>query len=236
MTAAITFVLGILFFSIELIAGMVFFNATDNILGFSKMDYLLLITTANTITFLYQTLAISSHENLVDTILDGKLDYVLLRPVDSMMYYSLYIMDIPSLLNLFVALILLKYFLSFYSLQILQVVLFLISIILATALLFILNHLAVCISFWKDNALSILGIPEYLMEFSSRPYSIYPSPLRFIFTWIVPILKSVNLPVLIIKGEKFEIHLIFLFVLVVLGFILSRYVWKEGIKRYASSN
>ncbi|MCS4487801.1 ABC transporter permease [Streptococcus sciuri] len=235
-TAVITFVLGSLFFTLEIIAGFVFFEYTDTLLGFTKQDYLLLVATSSTITFLYQTLFVVSHEHLAETILEGELDATLLKPVDSFWYFVLYRLDIPSFCDLIISVVAQIYFLSSYKLEWLQLVFFVISILLATYLLFLLNQLAVSIVFWKDNANSILGLPEYLMEFSSRPLTIYPSSVRFILTWGVPILISTNLPVLIVKGKLDIVYLVFLIIMDVLGTFVARWVWKKGVVRYHSAN
>lgn len=72
-TAALTFLLGTMFFALEIIAGLVFFEHTDSLLGWSKTDYLLLVSTANSISFIYQTFFVASHENLTNCILDYSL-------------------------------------------------------------------------------------------------------------------------------------------------------------------
>lgn len=235
-TALLTFVFGILFFSLEVITGIIFFEHTDNIMGWTRNDYLLLVSTASFISFLYQTLFVASHENLTETIIEGELDHILLKPVNSFLFYALYRLDFPSLMNLIVALVAQMYFLQFYDFTVWQLFSFAAAILLATYLLFLLNQLAVSVSFWKEKARSILGLPEYVMDFASRPLVIYPSPIRFIFTWVVPLMIGVNLPVLIMQGQSYLGNLLFLLVIDVLGTILALYVWRKGVDRYVSAN
>lgn len=235
-TALLTFVFGILFFSLEVITGIIFFEHTDNIMGWTRNDYLLLVSTASFISFLYQTLFVASHENLTETIIEGELDHILLKPVNSFLFYALYRLDFPSLMNLIVALVAQMYFLQFYDFTVWQLFSFAAAILLATYLLFLLNQLAVSVSFWKEKARSILGLPEYVMDFASRPLVIYPSPIRFIFTWVVPLMIGVNLPVLVMKGQAYLGNLLFLLVIDVLGTILALYVWRKGVDRYVSAN
>ncbi|MBD3948200.1 ABC-2 family transporter protein [Aerococcaceae bacterium zg-1292] len=235
-TAIITFILGIIFYLLEVVAGIVFFDHTDSLLGWSRQDYLLLVTTASTISFLYQTLFAISHENLTEVIIEGELDHSIIRPVDSFWYYALYRVDFSSALNLLVTTGVLVYLLSDYTLSVTQIVLFVLAIILAAYFLFILNQLAVSVSFWKDNANSIFGLPEYLMEFSSRPLVVYPGAIRFIFTWCIPLLIGINLPVLIIRKEAYQLNLIYLMIVNLLGTILVRFVWMKGLKQYVSAN
>ncbi len=230
------FFIGIIFFSVEIIAGFIFFDYTETIKGWTQTDYLLLVSTASTISFLYQTLFIIAHENLTEYIIEGELEPYLLKPVNSLFYFTFNRIDIPSFLNLIISILVQGYFLSKYQISFLQLLLFIVVICLATCLVFILNQLAVSLSFWVENANSVLGIPEYLVDFSSRPISIYPRGIRFFFTWIVPILMGINLPVLIIKRDTFFVYFVILLIADFIGLILVNIVWKKGLKRYVSAN
>lgn len=63
----------------------------------------------------------------------------------------------------------------------------------------VLNQFSCYGSFLTDNATSLLGFPEYLVEFSTRPLVVYPNSIRFIFTWFVPLLIGMNIPLLIVR-------------------------------------
>lgn len=123
-----------------------------------------------------------------------------------------------------------------YKVSIFAILLYIISILLTTYLLFLLNHFVVCVSFWIEKSSSIQGIPEYLTEFASRSLTIYPNVVRFIFTWVVPILVGVNLPVLIIKGEQWGMYVIAIVIFNIIGTIFAKIIWEKGIRRYVSAN
>lgn len=235
-TALITFIFGLLFFSLEVITGILFFEHTSLIMGWTRTDYLLLVSTASVISFLYQTFFVVSHEHLTESIIDGELDHLLLKPVNSFLYYALYRLDFPSFINLCFVLVAQMYFLSFYSYSFVDWLALVLSVVLSTYLLFLLNQLAVAVSFWKEKARSVLGLPEYVMDFASRPLVIYPSPIRFFFTWIIPLMVGVNLPVLIVKGQSYVANLLFLLVVDLLGTLLALYVWRKGLEKYVSAN
>lgn len=235
-TALVTLIFGLLFFSLEIIAGFVFFNHTETILGFTQTDYMLLIANATTVSFLYQTLFVVSHESLADAIIEGELDYTLIRPVSSLMFYALYRIDIPSFINLGIALAVQIYFTLYYTLSALDSFVYVCSILLSTYLVFLLNHLAVCVSFWIEKAGAIQGVPEYLVEFASRPLVVYPNVVRFIFTWLLPLVIGINLPVLIVKQQAYMYGLIALVLVNILGTLLLKSVWRRGIAHYVSAN
>lgn len=235
-TAVFTIVFGLAFFSIEIFTGFILFQYTDNILGWSRDDYLLLISTATTVTYLYQTFFVVSHENIAETIIEGELDYTLIRPVNSFWFYTLYRVDYPSIVNLIVSIIAQGILLNRYNYGLTTFLLFIISILLATYLVFLLNQYAVSISFWKDKSSKFLAIPEYLLDFSSRPSPMYPNGIQFLLTWVVPILVAINFPVLIIKGEIRYSMMFWLIFVDVIGTFIALYIWKKGVLNYTSAN
>lgn len=235
-TAIITIVFGLIFFLAEFIAGVIYFDYTETIYGWVKNDYLLLISVASVISYGYQFLFTVAHENLYEFILDGELDYILIRPVNSFLFYSLYRVDFPSLINLFIALCFQVFMLTKYSLNLFIIIEFTISILLSIYLVFLLNQIVITISFWKEHSSAIMGIPEYLIDFSSRPKSIYPKSIQFALIYIVPILLSINLPVLIVKGEASALSIFYIFLFDLFGTIFAIFLWKKGLKKYVSAN
>lgn len=235
-TAAITFILGLSFLSIEIIAGFIFFEQVDNIWGWTRTDYTVVILNASIISFLYQTLFVVAHENLTEIILEGELDHILTKPVDSLFYVSFFRVDIPSLLNLLVSFGLQCTFIHLYKPTFFQVALLVLSVALSTYLVYLLNQLAVSVTFWQEKATSILAFPEYLLDFSSRPLVVYPLPIRFMLTWILPILIGVNLPILILKRENVSYYFMILILVAYLVTQVVRFVWKKGLVKYASAN
>ena len=179
-TAIVTIVFGLIFFLAEFIAGVIYFDYTETIYGWAKNDYLLLISVASVISYGYQFLFTVAHENLYEFILGGELDYILIRPVNSFLFYSFYRVDFPSLINLFIALCFQIFMLTKYSLNLVLIIEFIISIFLSIYLVFLLNQIVITISFWKEHSSAIMGIPEYLIDFSSRPKSILYILIRFI--------------------------------------------------------
>ena len=164
------------------------------------------------------------------------MDYILIRPVNSFLFYSFYRVDFPSLINLFIALCFQVFMLTKYSLNLFIIIEFAISILLSIYLVFLLNQIVITISFWKEHSSAIMGIPEYLIDFSSRPKSIYPKSIQFALIYIVPILLSINLPVLIVKGEASALSILYIFLFDLLGTIFAIFLWKKGLKKYVSAN
>ena len=234
-TSILIVVFGLLFYFIEMFSGTVYFSYTDNILWWTKWDYFSLITTATIIRYGYTFFFIWGSD-LSYNIIQGKLDYTLLRPLNSFWYYAFYMADFPSLINVILGIIVQGWIISKYHIGFFQVIMYIIFVIIGIWFQFLMFNFSNMISFWVDKAEQILWIPETLSETSSQPASIYPKWIRCFLMWLLPILTSFNLPIDIIRGKVNVVNMLW-FVGFVGAFTIANYrMWNAGLKKYQSSN
>lgn len=234
-TSILIVVFGLLFYFIEMFSGTVYFSYTDNILGWTKWDYFSLITTATIIRYGYTFFFIWGSD-LSYTIVQGKLDYTLLRPLNSFWYYAFYMADFPSLINVILGIIVQGWIISRQHVGFFQVIMYILFVIIGIWFHFLMFNFSNMISFWVDKADQILWIPETLSEISSQPASIYPKWIRCLLMWLLPILTSFNLPIDIIRGKVNVVNMLW-FVGFVGAFTIANYrMWHAGLKKYQSSN
>ena len=234
-TSILIVVFGLLFYFIEMFSGTVYFSYTDNILGWTKWDYFSLITTATIIRYGYTFFFIWGSD-LSYTIVQGKLDYTLLRPLNSFWYYAFYMADFPSLINVILGIIVQGWIISRQHVGFFQVIMYILFVIIGIWFHFLMFNFSNMISFWVDKADQILWIPETLSEISSQPASIYLKWIRCFLMWLLPILTSFNLPIDIIRGKVNIVNMLW-FVGFVAVFTIANYrIWYAGLKKYQSSN
>ena len=234
-TSILIVVFGLLFYFIEMFSGTVYFSYTDNILGWTKWDYFSLITTATIIRYGYTFFFIWGSD-LSYTIVQGKLDYTLLRPLNSFWYYAFYMADFPSLINVILGIIVQGWIISRQHVGFFQVIMYILFVIIGIWFHFLMFNFSNMISFWVDKADQILWIPETLSEISSQPASIYPKWIRCLLMWLLPILTSFNLPIDIIRGKVNMVNMLWYVGLVAVFTIANYRIWHAGLKRYQSSN
>ena len=234
-TSILIVVFGLLFYFIEMFSGTVYFSYTDNILGWTKWDYFSLITTATIIRYGYTFFFIWGSD-LSYTIVQGKLDYTLLRPLNSFWYYAFYMADFPSLINVILGIIVQGWIISRQHVGFFQVIMYILFVIIGIWFHFLMFNFSNMISFWVDKADQILCIPETLSEISSQPASIYPKWIRCLLMWLLPILTSFNLPIDIIRGKVNIVNMLWYVGLVAVFTIANYRIWHAGLKRYQSSN
>ena len=234
-TSILIVVFGLLFYFIEMFSGTVYFSYTDNILGWTKWDYFSLITTATIIRYGYTFFFIWGSD-LSYTIVQGKLDYTLLRPLNSFWYYAFYMADFPSLINVILGIIVQGWIISRQHVGFFQVIMYILFVIIGIWFHFLMFNFSNMISFWVDKAEQILWIPETLSEISSQPASIYPKWIRCFLMWLLPILTSFNLPIDIIRGKVNMVNMLWYVGLVAVFTIANYRIWHAGLKKYQSSN
>lgn len=238
VSALFTVVFGILFALAEVIAITVYYRYTDEISGWDLSSFLGLYATYGFIQYLYQFVFVVSHEELMDKIIEGELDYDLIRPVDSQFLCSARALDYPSLINMIAPLGLLIYCARKLELDLtLPVIIsYSILVVLGVTLYYLVNQFFVAMAFWVERPRKLAGVAEYLFEFASRPRSVYPRAMQVILTLVLPILTAVNAPVDVIRGEL-HLGMVGAFVtgLIVIGGIV-RVQWVHGVRRYASAS
>lgn len=234
-TSIITFILALVFLIIELITGTIYFSNERMVNGWTENDYFILITFTNSASYIYNIFFILGHESLSENILDGNLDYYFTRPVSSYWLIAGGSIDIPSIFNFIISFFLLITFLHKDKVTVYQLAIIIFLLISAAFMIFLLNQICLTLLFWFNGLTELGGIVEDFISYASRPKSIFPKLIQKLFTFVIPILLMTN-----ISNEylKYGItsYTIYYFVFLIMLFLVSKALWKKGIKRYASAN
>lgn len=237
MTSFLVIVFGTLFTAVEVITTLVFFQFTDTIAGFTIYEFLALTSTFELIGTAYQILFINAHENLSDKILDGELDYDLIRPVSSLFFNNVRQIEISSIINLIVPVSILIYSIVQMGGGTLSGIIGYAAFVAAGVYFYyLLNQFFVSLSFWVERPGRLLGVPEYVFDLAAKPRGVYPRIWQVIFAWIIPVVTATNLPVDILKGNFSFAQLLVYLAVITMFTVIVRIEWKLGIRRYTSAN
>lgn len=235
-TGWLTFLLAIIFYAIEYVAGYVYFSSNTSVNGWDRTDYLVLVTGVSVMVSAYNFIFILGHEELSELIVDGGLDSLLLKPLDPYWSVMLVGFDMPSLIELVVTTAVFIYLLQNYTLGIIKVFMIIWALIMGVMMIFLLNRICICFNFWLAKASSLGGVIEDLTSMLSRPKVFFPTIIQLVFTFVVPVLTVTNMPVEIIKGDGSVKELVYFSIACVALYYLSRYEWDQGMKNYYSAN
>ena len=165
-----------------------------------KYEFFLFLSTTLVINSLVGTFFMRNAEEFSEMIRTGTLDFVLLKPIDTQFFVSLQRVQWSSMGNFFLGVLLALY--SLHKLHCvpgpLQVILYVVYVGCGVAILYSLMISLSATSIWLGRNQTIYNFWFYITNFSRYPMEIYKgpfgSPLRWLFTFIIPVLLVVNIP------------------------------------------
>jgi ABC-2 type transport system permease protein len=169
----------------------------------------------------------------------GAIDKILTYPISTRYYISVFRINWASLSIVFngvviiiYSLVKLKYFPSIG-----QIILFFILGLLSYWIIYCIQFIASCLTFWLTNAGSYLYIISTLDRLSRFPYEIFSKGIFFmLFTFVVPVTIISNVPVRALIGILDWKFVLYTSIVAIIFSILSHVLWKLGIRRYESAS
>jgi ABC-2 type transport system permease protein len=173
----------------------------SDIAGWSKYEFFVFIATTILVNSLVEAFFMENAEELSEMTRTGGLDFVLLKPMDPQFLISVKKVSWASLIKLVLAIGLLVYSLPRIGglvLSPLQFILYPLYVVLGVLILYSIMIALAATSIWLGRNQSLYDFWFYLTNFSRYPMEIYEgpygTPLRRVFTFIVPILVVINVP------------------------------------------
>lgn len=223
----------ILFFSI-------IFGRVDQIGDWSKWEVILLVGTHQIIAQLFQAFFFVNISNIPDLVRTGKLDSLLVLPVDSQFAVSTRQFGLDSVLNALLGGIVVG--VSLFQLGVsprpMHVLLYLVALCFGIAIHYAVMLALAAVSFWIVRAQGLIYGYFNFLQIARYPDVIFPRMFRFVFGWIIPVIIVANIPArLLLKplDDQFALMLH----LVVAGsaaVFCSRLFWQFALKRYSSAS
>ena len=213
--------------------------------GWGKYPFFIFLATTMFINSVVQAFFMPNAEEFSELIRTGGLDFALLKPIDTQFLISLQKIEWSSLANFVFGSGLLAY--SLWNLDyvpsLAQVLLYPVYIACGIAILYSLTIAMAAVAVWLGRNQSLYDFWFYLTNFSRYPMEIYSgtvgTPLRYVFTFLVPVLVVVNVPArLLAKPLEAQNWPLVLFALVAtLGSLLaSRWLFQRAMISYRSAS
>jgi ABC-2 type transport system permease protein len=216
--------------------------------GWGKYQFFLFLSTTLLINSLVQAFFMENAHELSELIRTGTLDFALLKPIDTQFLVSLTRVEWSSLANLLVGLLLMVY--SLFRVEYVpgpvQLLLYPIYVICGVAILYSLMISLSVSAVWLGRSQSLYNFWFYITNFSRYPMEIYRGPfgdpLRWFFTFIIPVLVVVNVPARLLvrplDPQSPEDWLLPLFAILaaVASLAASRWVFNRALLSYRSAS
>jgi len=233
---------------------MLIFEYTDEIgrgSGWGKHEFFVFLATSMLINSVVQAFFMPNCEELSELIRSGGLDFALLKPIDTQFLVSLQKSDWSSLSNFVLGLGLLAY--SLWQLTTrtvdplpispLTLALYPLYVLCGVTIMYSLMIALSATSIWMGRNQTLYDFWFYITNFSRYPMEIYEgpwgSPLRFVFTFVVPVLVVVNVPARVMVqpfGRENVVLALFALAATAISLVASRWIFQRALQSYRSAS
>lgn len=227
----------------------VIFVKVTAINGWSEDQYFAFMATGMLINGIVETFFMPNCANLSEQIRTGRLDFALVKPLNTQFLASLERINLAMLSQVVLAAVLLLISLSRLgeAISVWSVLLYLGFVFFGVLFFYSLMIVMACTSIFMGRNQGLYDFWFYLTVFARYPRSIYDGRdsarfeagemLQFGFTWVVPILLVVTVPARIIVGTLQQpTFAVVAAVAAVGGLLLSKVVFRWSLDHYRSAS
>jgi ABC-2 type transport system permease protein len=229
----------LLWFGLQLAFVGVIFSQTRTVGTWTVWQVVLLTGTSNFIQEIYQAFFLVNCTNLSELVRTGKMDFLLLLPVNTRFIVSTRQVDLPSFANAAFALCVMTFaahklglhptavqFLGFGALCV-------VGLLVHYSLMFMLAS----VSFWTVRAQGIVWGYYNLFNIARLPDEAFRGVFKAVFTFALPVLLVSNVPVRVLADKLTSpIALLVLCGLGIVWALISEWFWRFSIRRYTSAS
>jgi len=228
-----------LWFSLQLIFVEVLYSQTDHIASWTKWEVVLLMGASHFIQMLFGAIFLSNFIHLSEEIRSGKMDFMLLLPVNTRFLISLRQVDLGGFVNAATGLGIMAYAAHrlHWSPTIGQALVFVVLCLAGVLIHYSLMTMICSVSFWTVRAQGLVWGYYNLFSLARLPDEAFRGLFKAFFTFAVPMLLVANVPVkwlLARLASPWEMAL--LLVASVVTLLVSEMVWRFALKHYTSAS
>jgi ABC-2 type transport system permease protein len=229
-----------LWFVGQIVFIQVLFLYVNKIGDWSKWEVVLLVGTHQLIAQIFQAFFYVNVANLPELVRTGKLDFMLLLPVDSQFAVSTRQFGMDNVVNALVGVCIVVF--SVVKLGVVpgvaQVLLYLAAIALGVAIHYSIMFFLATISFWIVRAQGLIYGYYNLFNIARYPDVVFKGVFKFVFSWVVPVIIVANVPARILMRSLDQPSLLLLELGAAAFFVTAatRMFWQAALKRYSSAS
>ena len=232
-------VVELLWFALQITFITVIYSHTDRIGDWTKWQVVLLIGASHVIQQIFQAFFLTNCTQISEYIRTGKLDFMLLLPVNTRFIISLRQVDLGGFVNGASAVAVMVYACRQMHLVpgAAQIAGFVLLAAAGVMIHYSLMFLLASVSFWTVRAQGIVWGYYSLFNIARLPDAAFRGVFKAVFTFAVPMLLVVNVPVklLINKLGSPGDMLLLLGMTLVCG-VMSEVGWRFSLRHYTSAS
>ncbi|MES2571416.1 MAG: ABC-2 family transporter protein, partial [Verrucomicrobiota bacterium] len=218
----------------------VIFQYVDQIGDWSKWEVILLIGTHQIIAQIYQAFFYVNVANLPELVRTGRLDLMLVLPVDAQFAVSTRQFGLDNLVNALVGVAIVAFSLTRLSLlpQPHQIAFFIVALGFGVTIHYAIMFTLATLSFWIVRAQGLIYGYFNFFNIGRYPDVIFHGVFKIIFSYVIPVILVANVPTRLLTRaleSPFE-GLMQLAMVSVFVLAASRAFWIYALRRYSSAS
>ena len=216
----------------------VVYDHTETLNGWASSELLAIVGVYFLIGGFINTLIQPSMQLLMEDVRTGKLDFTLVKPVETQLLISVRQVQIWKLTDVAIGVVVLVIGLAqlHVNIGVDNVVAFGFLLIMGLAIVYSFWLILATCSFWFVRVENILVIFQSMYEAGRWPVRIYPGWLQFTLTFLVPVAFAVTVPVEALTGRLTSGTFLGAAGLTLFMLTASRLFWKIGIRAYSGAS
>jgi ABC-2 type transport system permease protein len=228
-----------LWFGLQLSFISVLYLHTDQIGTWTKWQVVMLIGASHFIQQTFQAFFLINCTNLSELVRTGKLDFLLLLPVNTRFVVSLRQVDLGAFVNAASGLAVMAFAAKqlHYVPQITHLLGFFALCFAGILIHYSLMFLLATISFWTVRAQGIVWGYYNLFNIARMPDEAFSGLFKAIFTFALPMLLVSNVPVrLLVDKMDSPLSALLLVLMSLACFVVSECGWRASVRHYTSAS
>lgn len=229
----------IIWFALQLAFIGVLFLHTDSIGSWTQWQVVMLVGASQFIQQIYQAFFLINCVNLSELVRTGKMDFLLLLPVNTRFVISLRQVDLGGFVNAGFGGAVMIYAARQIPVapSVATVLGFLALCVVGVLIHYCLMFMLAAVSFWTVRAQGIVYGYYNLFNIARLPDEAFRGVFKAVFTFVLPVLLVSNVPVRLLTDTLHSRG----WLLVLLGMagvcaLASEWVWRVSLRRYTSAS
>jgi ABC-2 type transport system permease protein len=229
----------LLWFALQLSFVGVVFSQTNSVGSWSQWQMVLLVGASNFIQQVYQAFFLVNCTNLSELVRTGKMDFLLLLPINTRFIVSLRQVDLGGFVNALFAVAVMLFAAGKLNLHPSCAQLAGFGALCGVGILihYSLMFMLAAISFWTVRAQGIVYGYYNLFNIARMPDEAFRGAFKAVFTFALPVLLVSNVPVRVLADKLVSLEgVLALLGLGILWALISEWFWKISVRRYTSAS
>ncbi|MBI4658460.1 MAG: ABC-2 family transporter protein [Verrucomicrobia bacterium] len=232
-------VVELLWFALQLAFIAVIYQHTDRIGTWTKWEVMMLIGASHFIQQIFTAVFLTNCVHLSEEIRTGRLDFMLLLPVNTRFLISLRHVDLGGFVNAASALCVMAY--AGRQLHLVptaaQVIGFFLLAVCGILIHYSLMLTLASASFWTVRSQGIVWGYYNLFNIARLPDAAFQGLFKVFFTFAIPMLLVANVPVkLLVARLEQPLEMALLVAMSFVCFLVSEAVWRFSLRHYTSAS